>query len=56
MFEENGRIDTNSEKGSKDIKKGKKVVCSECGEEVILDQVEFGEKQTGPKCGKSINI
>ena len=56
MFEENGRIDTNSEQGSKEIKKGKKVICLECGEEVILEHVEFGEKQTCPKCGRLFTI
>ena len=55
MFEENGRINTNSEQGNKDVKQGKKVVCPECGKEVMLKHVEFGEEQICPKCGGLIN-
>ncbi len=54
MFEENGRINTNSEHGHKEVKKGKKVICSECNNEFIIERIEFGEKIICPKCGKSI--
>ena len=52
MFEENGRINTNTEQGNKKINKEIKVTCLECGEEILIIDKEFGEKQTCPECGK----
>ena len=52
MFEENGRINTKSEQGSKKINKEIEITCSECGAEILITDKEFGEKQTCPECGK----
>jgi len=54
MFEENGRIEKNLETSDTKINTEKKIICSNCGEEVIVKNKEFGEKCFCTKCGEII--
>ena len=56
MLEENGRIEKNLETSDIKMDIEKKIICSECGSEIIIKNKEFGKKYFCTKCGEVIKI